>query len=74
MTGRHETSRAGASQFHTSLIHWAMSTFFLLAFENQGCSSMSRGMGRAAGSFDSLRRNAEHPRGPGEMRDMRDLR
>lgn len=54
MTERHEASRAGASQFHTSLIHCAISTFFLLAFENQECSSMSRGMGRAAGFFDSL--------------------
>ena len=33
-----------------------MSTFLLLALENQGWRSISRGMGRAAGSFVSLRR------------------
>ena len=65
--GRHE-SRAGASQFHTSLIHCAMSTFRLLAFENQGWTSMSRGMGRASGSLVNLpekntRQNDERPRG-----------
>jgi hypothetical protein len=50
---RHE-SRTGASQFQTSLIHCAISTFLLLAFENQGWTSMSRGMGRASGSLVSL--------------------
>ena len=32
---RHE-SRAESSQFHTSPIHCSMSTFLLLAFDNQG--------------------------------------
>lgn len=51
-----------------------MSTFLLLALENHGWASMSRGMGRAAGSFVTLRpKNVEHLGAPNNRR-QRDLR